>query len=548
MFNTLRYIESYLKIRDKHSKIIPFQLNTPQRKLYDALAAQRRAGRPQRAIILKARQMGFSTLTEAILFKRTVTAFNVNSAVVSHDAKATDDLLAMFKRYLENLPDALRPATIASNAKQVIFDDKFKTGLHSKIDCMTAGNENIGRGATYNNLHLSEFAWWSGDPSATLLGLMQSVPHTLGSLVVIESTANGYNEFKRLWDAAVAGESEFVPVFCAWWELPEYRLPYDGSALTEQENDLKTAYGLDNEQIMWRRWCIANNCGGDLQKFKQEYPACPEEAFISSGTCIFDVEKALTRLRGLPEPARLCEARYVYDGGRVSDIRLIDSPSGDIRIYEDARQGVPYVIGADTAGEGSDWFVAQVIDNTTGRQVATYRTKVDEGIFAQVLYCLGMYYNDALIAVEANFSTYPIRELERLGYKRQYVRQRGDTFTHGLVKSYGFKTTSVTRPVILNGLVDIVREDCDLISDADTLREMLTFCKNERGRAEALAGEHDDCVMALAIAYGCRDQQSFCAEVKKTRRKWTADMIEDYEAGDASERERMRALWGDPDE
>lgn len=539
----LSYIEKHLKIRDKFGKIIPLRLNAPQRKLYDALANQTAQGKPRRAIILKARQMGFSTLTEALLFARAANTGNTNCAVVSHDAKATGELLQMFKLYYSELPDEGKPELITCNTKRVVLKVK---SLDSKIDCMTAGNDNIGRGATYDCLHLSEYAWWTGSPADTLLGLMQAVPHTPGSLVVIESTANGYNDFKKLWDAAVSGENEFAPVFCAWWELPEYRLPYDGFTLTEEERALQEAYFIDNEQLAWRRWCIANNCGGDLDKFRQEYPACPEEAFIASGTSIFDTKGVLERLRLDIQPCKTGSFRYDYDGAHIRDIQF--SAGSEIRIYEDARPGVPYVIGADTAGGGSDWFAAQVIDNTSGRQVAVYRTRTDEGLFARQLYCLGAYYNDALIAVEANFSTYPIRELERLGYKKQYVRQTEDTFAPAPLSSYGFKTTAITRPVILNGLVDIVRESCALISDADTLREMLTFCKNSAGRAEALPGEHDDCVMALAIAYGCRDQQFYVSAPRRRRTVWTADMYEDYEAADAEQKEKLKRLWGEPDE
>lgn len=534
--NTLRYIEQALKIKDKHSRIIPLVLNQPQRKLYDALADQYRAGKPMRAIILKARQMGFSTITEAILFKRTATAFNVHSAVVSHDRKATNDLLSMFKLYYHQLPDELKPATLFSNAKQVVFDDRDGRGLRSQIDCLTAGGDNIGRGATYHNLHLSELAWWQGDVAGTLLGLMQAVPHDRNSLIVIESTANGYNVFKKMWDAAVAGENEFVPVFCAWWEMAEYRLPYDGFALDVEEQDLQKKYGLDNEQLAWRRWCLLNNCGGDRRSFAQEYPSCPEEAFLTSGACIFETAHVLNRLQ-----AAVCPVKTgTFCNGVLR-------PGQDVKIYEDVKPGYPYVIGADTAGEGSDWSVAQVLDNTSGRQVCTMRMHVDEGIFAKALFDLGMYYNCALLAVEANFSTYPIRELERLGYTNQYVRQKEDTYTHAVLKSYGFKTTAITRPVILANLVDIVRENPHLLCDRDTLLEMLVFCKNSLGRAQALSGEHDDCVLALAIAYACREQQRFTlSPAAACRQAWTQDMLEDYAAAGPQARAALRKKWGEP--
>ena len=119
---------------------------------------------------------------------------------------------------------------------------------------------------------------------------------------------------------------------------------------------------------------------------------------------------------------------------------------------------------------------------------------------------MGTCYNTALLAVETNFSSYPIRELERLGYPRQYVRQTEDSFTHRPTRSYGFKTTSVTRPLLIAGLVEVVRDHPEWLNDRDTLEEMLTFVRNQRGRPEAQQGAHDDCVMALGIAYYVRAQ------------------------------------------
>ena len=180
-----------------------------------------------------------------------------------------------------------------------------------------------------------------------------------------------------------------------------------------------------------------------------------------------------------------------------------------IKIYKLPQKNTAYVIGADTAGEGSDFFAAHVIDVITGEQTAVLHGLYDEDVFAKQVYSLAVYYNNALVGIEANFSSYPIKELERMGYVNQYVRMTEDTFTHKPKRSYGFKTTKITRPIIIAQLVKIVREHCELINDRKTLEEMLTFVRNEKGRAEAQNGAHDDLVMALAIAYYIREQQPF---------------------------------------
>lgn len=517
--NTKKYIEKYLKIQDKNAQIIDFKLNKPQMKLYNALMEQYRQGKPQRAIVLKARQMGFSTLTEAMIFKKTVTKFNIKSGIITHEASATDNLFNMSKRYLDNLPEELKPQLKKSNAKELVFDNDKGTGLKGVIKCMTAGNATVGRSDTFQNLHISEYAFWGNKKKETLIGLLQAVPDTINTMVIIESTANGFDDFKDMWDDAVAGKSEFVPVFCAWHELDEYRKKYDGFELTEEEKDLKKLYNLDNEQLAWRRWCIHNNCRGDLNLFKQEYPSCPEEAFLSSGNCVFDKEKLIERIEVLRsrEPLKRGSFLYDYDGLKISNIRWQEDKNGIIKIYKDVEKKHPYVIGGDTAGDGSDNFIGEVLDNISGEQVAELSHQTDEDLYARQMYCLGMHYNEALIGVEVNFSTYPEKELERLKYPKLFHRKQEDSTTHKYQPKNGFKTTSVTRPIIIAGLVSIVRDEIDTLNSIELLRECLSFIKNKDGRAEAEEGKHDDRVMAMAIAHYIRPQQEMALKVEKVK-------------------------------
>jgi phage terminase large subunit len=124
-----------------------------------------------------------------------------------------------------------------------------------------------------------------------------------------------------------------------------------------------------------------------------------------------------------------------------------------------------------------------------------------------------MYYKQALIGIEANFDSYPLMELQRLGYPKQYVREQQDTYTGKTEKRFGFKTTSLTRPTIISRLIEIVREHCDTINDKDTLEELLTIIRNEKGRIEAPEGGHDDQMMGLAIAHQIREQVVFSNDV-----------------------------------
>lgn len=266
----------------------------------------------------------------------------------------------------------------------------------------------------------------------------------------------------------------------------------------------------------------------------------------TTGRSVFNAQAVQERLAENVQPVRIGRFEYSDDGLRIDDIRWVDDPDGEIRIYAEPEDGVPYVIGGDTAGDGSDAFVGQVLDNRDGRQVCVLRHTFDEDVYTKQIYCLGMWYNQALVGIETNLSTYPVRELQRLRYPRQYVRETEDSYTHKPRQAYGFKTTSQTRPLILAELIAAVREDISLVCDRTTLEEMLTFVRNEDYRAEAEEGAHDDTIMALAIAHHIRPHQSYEAEVKEETVRWTPAMWEDYRRASRDEKEYLIAKWGKP--
>jgi hypothetical protein len=518
--NTKAFIEAHLKIKNKKARIVPLILNKPQLKLYAALQGQHRQRKPQRAIVLKARQEGISTEVEAIIYKKTAMSKNINSGIVAHEAQATTNLFNIFKRYHDNLEPILRPELKASNAKELIFNNSTGTGLNSAIKCMTAGNASIGRSDTFQNLHISEYAYWDGDKKATLAGLLQAVPYDINTMVVIESTANGYDDFKDLWDKAVNGENDFVPVFCAWWELEEYRLPDDGSDLIGDELDLMRIYPIDREQIMWRRWCIKNNCNGDVNTFKQEYPSNPNEAFLMSGRSVFDNNIVNARIEELKQryqtqPYKCGHFAFEWNDPNTKDkikndtIKFIDG-NGEIKIYEDVKSSYPYVIGGDTKGEGRDYYTATVINNITGNRAATMRVQLSESKpYSHQMYCLGKYYNDALIGIEMNFNTAPIEELERLNYPNQYYRERYDTIVKSVQRKLGWKTDGNTRPLIIDKEIGLIRDDIGLFNDIDMLGECITFVYDKDNRPDAISGKHDDLLLSDMIANEIRSQQTF---------------------------------------
>lgn len=568
--NTQKYIEEFLKIKTKEATIIPLKLNKPQQRLYDLLARQWREGKPQRVIILKARQMGFSTLTEALLFKKTATRRNVSTAIVTHKEEATTNLFNMSKLFYDNLPDVMKPETQSSNAKEIIFDTKERSGLKSKIKCMTAGGEAIGRSDTLQNLHISELAFWKGDKKATMDGLMQAVPSHRNTTIIIESTANGYEYFQDFWEKAVKGENDFEPLFCAWWELDEYRRPASEiEELTEEELKIKKQYNLDDEQLAWRRWCIKNNCGGDVNTFRQEYPANPQEAFLTSGESVFNKEiitEQIEAIKPLISNYKKGEFTYtkkpipIYEKGEmveveyeINDIEFVEKENGFITLHEEPKTKVddggnvialePYALGGDTAGDGIDYFTAKVRSNIDKRVVATLqKQKMDEDEYALQIYCLGRYYHDALIAIENNYSRAPTRLLEDLHYPNLYTRTKTDDKTRTTTNEYGFNTTSKTRPIIISSLVTLMREMPENERDINTLLEMLTFVK-VNGKQQAQDGKHDDLVIASAISNFIADEQGRFSWIEVERKEESKTLLEKFFSMEEEEAEGDYFGW-----
>ena len=232
------------------------------------------------------------------------------------------------------------------------------------------------------------------------------------------------------------------------------------------------------------------------------------------GKTVFDARAIQKRLESAPKALKTGYFAYDYDGLTLTNIRWVNDKNGYISLYQlpNTPRFTQYCIGGDTAGEGSDFFTGHCLDARTGEQVAVLRQQFDADQYTRQMYCLGKYYKDALIGIEANFDSYPIMELQRLGYLQQYTREAVDTYTGKTEKRFGFKTTSLTRPTIISRLIEIVREHCELLNDTATLEELLTIIRNEKGRIEAPQGGHDDMMMGLAIAHHIREQVVFSNE------------------------------------
>lgn len=518
--NPEKLIELMFIVVDKNQTTMPFFLNDVQYEFIDTLNKAIEDFNTGKAtnislIVLKGRQQGFTTL---------VTAYQLSCSILNRNfqgytlADKSDNAEAIFQNKAKypysQLPEVLKPTEKFNNRKQLLFE---KINSSWAVDTAT---KDVGRSRTVNFFHGSECAFWKDGISPVQGALGEAF--TKNCIKIYESTANGYNDYKTMWDSGV-----HINCFYEWWKTKEYRLTIPSEDIKnafidnmERKNDwiyerlrwLRDDKKLDIEQLYW----YYKKYEGYIDKrlIRQEYPCSPHEAFLLSGDNVFDTEAILARLEAIQKPLKTGYFIYDYDGLHISNIRWVNDRNGYINIYQlpNTPAVTKYCIGGDTAGEGSDFFIGQVLDAKTGIEVATLKHQFDADQYTKQMYCLGKYYKDALIGIEANFDSFPIMELQRLGYINQYVRETQDTYTGKTEKRYGFKTTSLTRPTIISRLIEIVREHVDTINDKDTLEELLTIIRNEKGRIEAPEGGHDDQMMALAIAHHIREQVIFMEE------------------------------------
>ncbi len=271
------FSENFFKIRTKNGSVEPFFLNRAQLYIHDRLEAQLQETGKVRAIILKGRQQGCSTLIQGRFFHKTITNRGMKTFILTHEGQATKNLFEMTKRYYEYLPPGLCPKANRDSQKELKFES-----IDSGYAIGTAGSKGTGRSQTVQLLHGSEVSFW---PNAAehAQGLFQAVGEQDNTEIILESTANGIgNFFHQAWVAAEQGKSNFQAIFVPWYWQPEYRAFYSQSNdeiyLSESEEELLRAYepnGMTREHIYWRRFKIGQFSSDHelgVKLFNQEYP------------------------------------------------------------------------------------------------------------------------------------------------------------------------------------------------------------------------------------------------------------------------------------
>jgi len=472
-----------LYIRTKAGEIKAFIPNFAQKIVLSLIETRIRQGKPVRIRLLKARQLGFSTLFEAIIYAFTSRREGFHSLVIANDEDLSKKLFDMNKLFHERLTEDFKPLLKKSNEIALEFD-----GLKSKVTIDTSRNKDAGRGSTYQIVHKAETARFHFAKEVNL-GIANAVADLPGTMVFDETTANGMNFHYDDIQKSIRCEDGYDFIFIPWFFDPEYKMPAYDFVRTAEEIELcrmiasqPEAYrgDLTNEQLQWRRFTIAHKCGGDVNLFMQEYPSNPEEAFIFSGRPRFDINILRTLKINSQQPIRT---------------------NGLLNIYRETDPLAKYIIGVDTS-EGlvsGDNSSVTILDCRTYAEAANYSGKIEPDVLASYLKTWGLMFGEALIVVESNnHGLVTIKYLKDI-YKKLYSRKTYDKISDEWTEKIGFQTSARTKPLLISNLDKALRSGLTVNSD-QTIEELMSYVIEDDGSTNAAEGKKDDSVMSLALA------------------------------------------------
>ena len=487
-----------------------------QRPFIAEIERQYNAHKPVRIIVLKARQLGISTASEAVLFLWSCLFFpGTNSLVLSHEDKAAQELFQMTKLYWDTWPHKLLYTLQYSTKRQLRWAE-----TRSQVSVATAKNMQSGRGSTIHALHASEVAFWQ-DPATLWSGLDQTIPNRHGSIVILESTANGVgNWFYDMWERATEGDVDYVPLFFPFYRHPAYRFqttkntklelnPDERRLLREMQQERIGFPKLTDDEcysvIAWRAWKVLNSFNGDLEVFMQEYPSTPEEAFITTGRPIFspfklkDCFDEKSGVRG-----------YCHRGpdGRVD---FVPDPSGGFTLYKRPnrdRRGDRYFVSGDPSESiAGDPACIQVINRSTLEQVGVWHGRVSPINFADEMMNIAEYFNHCMICPEVEGGGQAaMGRILSVGYDNVWLHQTADRLK-GSFNVYGWSTNYQRKQWCIGFLQRLINDNSLVLHDRLTYNQLRNYVQREDGTWGNAAGIHDDAVMALAIGVTASDRQ-----------------------------------------
>tara|TARA_R110001583_G_scaffold21394_7_gene81255 strand:+ start:1543 stop:3324 length:1782 start_codon:yes stop_codon:yes gene_type:complete len=523
------YFQNCLRIRtlvgDSY-RLSPLILNGEQEELLSMIEDLESRRKPVRIIDLKSRQVGGTTFFKALGHHHCQFNKQANAMCIAHLSESTKEIFHIIKRYQENLPEAIG---LVAPAKLIGNSIRWKHGARYQIQ--TQGSTDAARGSTWDFLHLSEVALWHKRRRTTtdedaLQAQLAAVADVHGTYVFMESTANGASGafYSRFWQAYKDEPGNiYKHVFFGWQDHDRYILPED---LTDTQLDkrmreahkagddllywrLATELGYDEvwakramefdlspERVKWAVQTVLTKFGGDIVRFDTEYPLSPQIAFTSSSRSPFDQQKIQARIEEIQESSDILNSGELFDSNYI-----LKPGRDDWQIYDEPKPGHEYIVAVDTAHgiEDGDFSCIQVLDRVGREQVAEYYARTPPDVVAKQARLVSLFYNNALLIPEIDGPGLAvIKELLDSDYQNLFVRNINAS---NWTQRYGFRTQSKgERDAIIAATAQAVRLETHVFNSLRLLSEYKVFVETSTRRCEAMPGEHDDAVMAMAIA------------------------------------------------
>ncbi len=559
---------SLVKIKNKQAgEDVLFRLYYPQRILVSRFEECRRAGRPIRLILLKARQWGGSTTTQ--LYMAWLQFFHrkgLNSLIIAHQGTASDEIKDMFDRMIKDYPvEFLHDMGEEYSPDEPKLVGVGKSGSthrvpqrNCKIKIGTAERPDGCRGGDYSLVHLSEVGLWrkteGKSPEDIVRAACSGILLQPLTMIVMESTANGTgNFFHREYRAAADPKvrSQFQALFVAWFQIEQYRLPFASdkeqrrfaeNLYTNRENPNVASSREECGKYLWWlwlkgasleaiHWYIEERAGkNDHGVMASEYPSDDEEAFVHSGTMVFDKYLVRKFERSCRPPRFIGEVdAHAAEGPKaLSGLHFSEDAQGLLWLWAkpesdpDSEVTDRYLTVVDVGGRSdkADWSVIVVFDRINLMDgeppavIAQWYGHCDIDRLAWKAAQIAAFYNNSLLVIESNTlethdrerqveggdqSLYILNQISTL-YPNLYARRQSeDEIRQGLPRKYGFHTNVATKPMVISTLVKVIREGLYTERDIRCLDEYLTYERKPNGAYGAIDGHHDDLLMTRAI-------------------------------------------------
>ena len=550
----------YIKNKDGGEDVL-FRLTRPQRRFVARLERLRKAEKPIRIVLLKARQWGGSTTSQLYMaWLQLIHKVGLNSLIIAHQGTGSDEIKDMFDRMIKAYPvEMLHKLGEAYKENEPKLVGVGKSGSiyrvpqrNCKIKIGTAERPDGCRGGDYSLVHLSEVGLWKATegkkPEDIVRSACSGVLYRPYTMIVYESTANGTgNFFQREYDAAKKGDSQFEAMFVSWFDIEKYSQPivdikaFAANLYDNRENANVSSAREESGRYLWALWekgatleainwyVLERAKYNDHASMASEYPSDDIEAFVHSGTMVFDKYKVEDFDKCCKEPRYVGDIYADADEGKnaLKNLRFSEDKQGMLWVWElpevDEAEKVlnRYLTVVDVGGRSNkaDWSVIVVFDRLFMADgckpvvVAQWYGHCDIDLLAWKAAQIAAFYDNSLLVIESNTLETHDKERDVDGDQSQFIlnqiknvypnlyarKQSEEDILAGLPTKYGFHTNVATKPMVISTLVKVIRENAYIERDRRCLDEYLVYEKKPNGAFGAVVGKHDDLLMTRAI-------------------------------------------------